>query len=166
MKSLLRWYELAMDRVFDHLGSPLLFALRLYVGWQFFTGGKEKLETLDRFTLFLEHLGIAAPQLNAPFVASLECIGGLLLMVGLASRLIAIPLSIDMIVAYLTADHEAVMNAFKEPDMFIAATPFIFLLVSLLVLAFGPGYFSIDHWIGALRKKRRLLAAAVAPQIA
>ena len=47
---------------------------------------------------------LPAPGLNAAFVSSLELVGGILLVVGLASRLIAVPLVINMLVAYLTAD--------------------------------------------------------------
>jgi uncharacterized membrane protein YphA (DoxX/SURF4 family) len=42
--------------------------------------------------------------LNAHFIAILECVGGILLILGLASRLIALPLLIDMIMAYVIAD--------------------------------------------------------------
>ncbi len=138
-----RWHDLAV-RGFDRLQSPLLLALRLYIGWQFFQSGRGKLQHLDRFTEFLTQLGVPAPGLNAPFVALLECVGGLLLLVGLASRLIAIPLTINMIVAFMTADREALVHVFSNPDAFTAATPFLYLLVCLLVLAFGPGLFSID----------------------
>ena len=59
-----------------------------------------------------------------------------------------------MIVAYVTADREAVLHIFSKPDDFTAATPFLFLLVSVIVLAFGPGVFSLDALIGRMRRKR------------
>ena len=88
-------------------------------------------------------------------MATLECVGGLLLLLGLAARLIAIPLTINFTVAYLTADHEAVVNFFKDQDAFTSAAPFLFLLVSLIVLAFGPGLFSLDEVIRRLFLRRR-----------
>lgn len=151
---LVRCYDLAMTHGFDKLRSPLLLVLRLMFGWQLFQTGKGKLENIDRFTDFLTHLHVPMPHANAYFVASLECVGGLLLLVGLASRLISIPLTINFIVAYLTADHEAVVNFFKDQDAFTSAAPFLFLLVSLIVLAFGPGFFSIDEVIGRMRRRR------------
>ena len=150
---LVHWYDLAMTRGFDKLRSPLLLVLRLMFGWELFQTGKGKLENIDRFIGFLTHLHIPMPVANAYFVASLECVGGLLLLVGLASRLIAIPLTINFIVAYLTADHESVVNFFKDQDAFTSAAPFLYLLVSLIVLAFGPGIFSLDELIG--RRRRR-----------
>jgi len=44
-----------------------------------------------------------------------------------------------MAVAYLTADFEAVSNIFSNPDKFVKADPFPFLLTALIVLVFGPG---------------------------
>ncbi len=150
---LVRWYDLAMTKGFDKLRSPLLLVLRLMFGWELFLTGKGKLQHIDRFIDFLTHLNIPMPAANAYFVASLECAGGLLLLIGLASRLIAIPLTINFIVAYLTADHEAVVNFFKDQDAFTSAAPFLYLLVSLIVLAFGPGFFSIDELIRRRRRK-------------
>ena len=156
------WYELVMTRGFDRLRSPLLLVLRAYIGYQFFIAGLGKLKNLQQFQDVLTNLGVPAPALNAPFVASLECFGGLLLLVGLASRLIAIPLAINMIVAYVTADHEALVNVFNNPDGFIAATPFLFLLVSLIVLAFGPGIVSVDALLERFVFRRDAVTAAMA----
>jgi putative oxidoreductase len=151
-RTLERWYDLAMTRVFDRLRSPLLLALRLIFGWGLFQTGKGKLETIDRFADFLAHLHIPIPHASAWFVASLECVGGLLLLLGLAARLIAIPLTISFVVAFMTADHEAVVNFFKDQEAFTNAAPFLYLLVSLIVLAFGPGIFSIDEVIRRMRR--------------
>jgi uncharacterized membrane protein YphA (DoxX/SURF4 family) len=49
-----------------------------------------------------------------------------------------------MIVAYLTADFETVSGIFSDPDKFVKADPFPFLLTALIVFAFGPGRFSVD----------------------
>jgi len=85
--------------------------------------------------------------LNAYFVSALEFGGGLLLILGLGSRLIALPLVIDMIVAYITADREALFSIFSNPDKFSAAAPFTFLIASLIVLIFGPGKASVDAFL-------------------
>ncbi len=50
----------------------------------------------------------------------------------------------SMFVAYWTADHEALTNMFSDPDKFVQAAPFPFLLTALIVLAFGPGLLSVD----------------------
>ena len=53
-----------------------------------------------------------------------------------------------MLVAYLTAENEALHAFFSDPDKFVSATPFQFMFAALLVLIFGPGAFSLDRWIG------------------
>lgn len=155
MATLRTWYDRVM-RGFDWLRSPLLLVLRLMFGYQLYITGKGKLENIDRFVGYLTHLGIPMPAFNAHFVATIECVGGLLLMLGLAARLMCIPLTINFVVAYLTADHDAVVNFFKDQDAFTNAAPFLFLLTALIVLAFGPGKLSIDAFIRWLvtRKKK------------
>ena len=87
-----------------------------------------------------------------------ETFGSLLLIAGLASRLTAIPITVVMAVAYLTADLEAVTGIFSDPDKFVKADPFPYLVTALIVLVFGLGKFSIDaliKWgIGAARQSQ------------
>ncbi len=138
----------------SYLSHPFLLAVRLYWGWSFFQTGKGKLMTHDDVTAFFTTLGIPLPGLNAWMAGATECFGGLLLLVGLASRLTAIPLIITMIVAYLTADPEVVRNIFSEPDKFTGADPFLFLLASLTIFIFGPGAISLDQLIAWLAGRK------------
>jgi putative oxidoreductase len=128
----------------NFLQSPLLLALRIYFFWQLFLAGKGKLTDIGKVIGFFTTLGIPAPQVNAYFVSSLECFGGLLLIIGLASRPLALMVAISMCVAYLTADADAVKGIFSDPDKFVQAAPFPYLLTALIVLAFGPGLISVD----------------------
>jgi putative oxidoreductase len=130
------------------LQCPFLLAIRLYWGWQFFQTGRGKLGNIEHVTQFFQSLHIPMPEANAWVVAIMECFGGLLLMVGLGSRLVAFALAFDMVIAYLTADAEAVKSIFSDPDKFVQAAPFPFLLMTLIVLAFGPGKISLDWLIG------------------
>ncbi|MEO6785664.1 MAG: DoxX family protein [Chthoniobacteraceae bacterium] len=127
------------------LQSPLLLVMRLWWGWSFFLTGKGKLMHHADVADFFQTLGIPLPGLNAWVAGGVECVGGLCLLAGFASRLMAIPLSITMIVAYLTAENAALKSIFSDPDKFTGADPFLFLLTALLVLAFGPGAFSVDR---------------------
>jgi uncharacterized membrane protein YphA (DoxX/SURF4 family) len=76
--------------------------LRLMVGSVFFWEGLLKFvyanQGVGRFT----KLGMPIPELLAPAIAYLEIGGGLLLMVGLATRWIALPFIIEMVVAILS----------------------------------------------------------------
>lgn len=131
----------------DRLRSPLLLLVRLYWGWQFMQTGWAKLNNLERITQFFASLGLPAPGPTAALVATLEFAGGFLLLVGLFSRLIAIPLTVEMIVAYLTANREALSYIISDPGKFYGADPYTFLFASLLILVFGPGQFSVDRFL-------------------
>ena len=126
------------------LESPFLLVVRLYWGWQFMQTGWGKLGDLGKVTGYFTSLGIPAPALNADFISALEFAGGILLAIGLGSRLIAFLLAADMAVAYYVGDHDALLSFFSDPDKFYAAAPYTFLVASLIVLIFGPGKFALD----------------------
>ena len=106
-------------------------------------------------TDFFTSLGIPFPHFNAMMAGATECVGGLLLLVGLGSRLVSIPLSVTMLVAYATAHRDALLGVFSDPDTFLQQEPFLFLLTALVVLAFGPGLLSLDTLIERWLERRR-----------
>jgi putative oxidoreductase len=143
MKSLLSLHRRIVAAL-NTLQSPLLLAVRLYWGFQLAQTGWGKFHNLPKITAFFASLNIPLPGVNAPFIAGLEFFGGVLLMVGLFSRPVAFLMTCNMLVAYITADREALFSIFSDPDKFTAAAPYVFLFASLLVLVFGPGYLSLD----------------------
>ncbi len=130
------------------LQSAFLLAVRLYWGWQFFQTGKGKLMDLSKPTQFFASLGIPFPHAQALLAGATECFGGLLLLVGLCSRLISIPLMILLSVAYYTAASEKLRAIFSDPDKFFSADEFLFLFAVVLVFVFGPGRLALDALIG------------------
>src|SRR5260370_19620589 len=130
-----KYYRLLI-RVSSGLQSPFLLAVRLYWGWQFVQTGWGKLTDIGKVVQFFTDLGIPAPALNAYFVSALEFGGGMLLILGLGSRLIALPLAVDMIFVYIPADREALLSFFSNPDKFTAAAPYTFFVSSLILLIF------------------------------
>jgi putative oxidoreductase len=124
--------------------SVFLLIIRLYWGWQFCSTGFGKLSHIGKIISFFLSLGIPFPEANAYLAGTTECLGGFLLFLGLGSRVVAIPLIFTMIVAYGTADREAVQSIFSDPDKFTSADPFLFLLTAVIVLLFGPGKISVD----------------------
>lgn len=137
-----------LDAIANFLQSPLLLAIRLYWGWSFAQTGWGKLTHLEKTTAFFTDLGLPLPKVNAIMAGATECGGGVLLALGLFARPASIPLIFTMLVAYWTADREALMAITSDPDKFLSAAPFLFLLASLIVLAFGPGKLSLDALIG------------------
>jgi putative oxidoreductase len=149
-----RAYELLVTGT-NFLQSPLLLALRVYFFWQLFLTGKGKLSNIGKVSEFFTSLSIPLPTLNAYFIGSLECFGSLLLIIGLASRPLALLIVISMSVAYLAADFEAVSSIFNDPDKFVKGDPFPFLFTALIVLVFGPGLFSIDALLKRILRRRQ-----------
>ena len=141
-----------LNNLAEGMQSPFLLLVRLYWGWQFIETGWGKVNNIGKVVEFFTTLGIPAPALNAHFIAGLELIGGILLVLGLAARPIGLLLTSNMLVAYATADREALFSIFREPDKFYAAAPYTFLIASLIVLIFGAGKFSLDSWIVSRRK--------------
>lgn len=135
------------------LDSPFLLLVRLYWGWQFMQSGWGKLHNLSHVRDFFSSLGIPAPGLMAPAIASLEFFGGILLIIGLASRLTGFLLACNMFVAYVTSEREALGSIFNDPGKFYNADPFTFLFASLIVLIFGAGFFSLDYFFTHRRKR-------------
>ena len=99
---------------------------------------------LDRTAGFFQSLNIPHPHLNAVMAGCTECFGGLCLLLGLGSRILTIPLIFTMSIAYLTAESDALHAFFSDPDKFVSAAPFEFMLAAIIVLVFGPGKFSLD----------------------
>ena len=137
-----------LDNVADFLQSPLLLVIRLYWGWQFAQTGWGKLMNLERTAGFFESLDIPLPRANAIMAGAVECGGGVLLALGLFARPAAVPLIFTMLVAYWTADRDALNAILSDSDKFVTAAPFLFLLASVIVLAFGPGKLSLDALFG------------------
>jgi putative oxidoreductase len=128
----------------DYLRSPFLLAVRLYWGWQLVQSGWGKLHNLERVTEFFTSLNMPMPAQMAVIISCVELFGGILLAVGLLSRLTALVLTVNMIMAYVIADREALQSFFSDPDKFYAAAPYVFLIASLIILIFGPGKLSLD----------------------
>ena len=128
--------------------SPFLLLVRLYWGWQLIESGWGKLHHLDKVTEFFGSLNLPMPAETALAISSLEFFGGIFLAIGLLSRLTALVLTINMVMAYITADREALFSIFSDPDKFYAAAPYTFLIASLVILIFGPGKIAVDSFIG------------------
>ena len=127
--------------------------VRAALGVEFFGSGLGKLGKLSGFIQYFRSLGIPAPEIQAPFVATTELVCGTLLIIGLLTRPAAVMLCGVMAVAIVLA---------AAPEKHIAATwhglldflylPEVLLLLLLgwLVLA-GPGRASLDAWLARRR---------------
>jgi putative oxidoreductase len=133
---------------------PLL--TRLVLGQAFFLTGSGKLANFDRTVGFFTDLGIPFPALNAAFVSRLEFYGGLLLVAGLATRLVAVGLASTMVVALATADKESFIAALKGTGEqgLTDVTPFVYLLFLAWLVMHGAGPVSLDALLLKAWKRR------------
>jgi putative oxidoreductase len=119
--------------------------IRLMVGWVFLSEGIQKFlfpEALGvgRFV----KIGIPAPHLLAPFVGVVEIVCGSLLILGLLTRLAAIPLLIDISVAIITTKIPMLAKSGFWATMHEARTDYCMWLGSLFLLIVGAGSLSWD----------------------
>jgi putative oxidoreductase len=126
-------------------------AVRIVVGWVFLWTGWQKLHFLPRMVENFREWGIPIPEILTPFASGMEFVGGLLLLLGLFTRLVSIPMMIIMLVAIASAKWDDVdslqtLLGFEEISYFV--------MFGYLGVA-GPGPVSLDHLIlRALRKDR------------
>ena len=137
------WHDKFFHLV-SYLQSPFLLFVRLYWGIQLMQSGWGKLHNLDKVTDYFTTLNLPMPGKMAVFISCVELFGGLFLALGLLSRLASLVLTINLIMAYVIGDREALLSIFSDPDKFTAAAPYVFLIASIIVLLFGPGFFSLD----------------------
>ncbi len=122
-----------------------LAVLRIVTGVVVAMHGYQKFFTMGipGVTGFFTQLGAPLPHVSAIVVASLELFGGVALVLGLLTRLLAIPLAIDMLVAIILFHSK---HGFFVPQGIEFVT---MLMASCIALGFaGPGALSIDRILG------------------
>jgi putative oxidoreductase len=134
--------------------SPLL--ARIVTGVVFTHSGWGKLHNLDPVTQFFASLGIPHPELQAPFVASIELGCGALVLAGLATRLAAIPLVGTMAVALATA----LASEITDANALFGLSEFLYIALLLQLVLGGAGALSIDRFVAAFLDARPAPARA------
>lgn len=113
---------------------------RVTIGFIFIQSGWGKLHHLDKVVAFFASLGIPAPQLQAPFVAGVEFVCGTLVLLGLLTRIAAVPLIGTMVVAILTAKLKDVADL----GDFFSLSEYLFIALLVWLIVKGAGAFSLD----------------------
>jgi putative oxidoreductase len=121
--------------------APLL--ARLTVGFAFAESGWGKVHNLETVAAYFAELGIPAPAFQATFVSYVELICGSLVLLGLGTRLAAVPLIGTMVVALVTAKASDIAGF---SDLIGTIELCYAVLCAWLALA-GAGAASIDHII-------------------
>ena len=121
--------------------APLV--ARLVVGEIFMTAGWGKLQNLDAMIENFTRWGIPFPQFLTPFTSGAEFVCGILLMLGLFTRISAGILGVIMIVAIksvLWADVDSL-------DTLLGFSETAYLAIFFWLAVAGAGKISIDHWL-------------------
>lgn len=122
--------------------------IRLMVGAVFLAEGIQKFLFPDALGVgrFIK-IGLPHPEILAPFMGWVEIICGSLVLLGLLTRLAAVPLIIDMIVAILTTKIPMLFKKGIWAMVHEARTDWSMLLGSLFLLMVGAGAWSLDAWL-------------------
>ena len=136
-----------LAKMLGHRSSWVPLILRIGVGLTFFFSGLPKLTNIGGTVGFFTTLGIPVPGVTAPFIGILECIGGLLVLFGIGTRLISLLLIGDMIVAILAArlgGQQGLLTLGLPNGWSSVRTEFMLLLASLSLVLMGPGAPSVE----------------------
>ena len=151
MEATIKYLITGPARILNSLRWDLfLILMRFYVGYQFWKAGMLKLNSWDS-TLFLFEHEYRVPLLSPYLAALLGTVGELLfplmLFVGLAGRLGALGLSVVNVVAVIAYAHVIFSPGFENT----VNDHWLWGLMLLAVMVFGPGKLSLDHLINRAR---------------
>jgi putative oxidoreductase len=127
--------------------GPLL--ARLVIGIVFALSGFKKLGDISGTAAYFDHLGIPFAQFQAPFVAVVESLGSIAVLLGLGVRLVSPVFIIIMIVALSTAKSQVLQTMMS----FLGSINFLFIVLLVWLSVDGAGRISLDHFLKSKKGK-------------
>ena len=147
MNNILSSGRMILDKVasWGQFLPPLL--TRAAMGYGFYATGKGKLAHLDRVGQWFDSLGIPFPEAHAWAIGHLEYYGGILLLVGVLTRLVSLLLAGTMVGALLTADKTEFLSSWtpQGESLPVDLAAFVYLVFLSWLIFHGPGRVSIDQ---------------------
>jgi len=145
-----------LNRLLVTTAPRAVILVRLLTGSVFLSEGIQKfLYPVELGAGRFAKLGIPVPEVMAPFVGVIEIICGALLILGLLTRLAAIPLIIDISVAIATTKIPMLVHKGFWAAAHEARTEWCMLLGSLCLLFIGGGGWSLDARLARGNQRRR-----------
>lgn len=140
-------------KIIDTDGSKTTIIVRMIVGAVFLSEGIQKflfpvLRGAGRF----EKIGLPSPEFLGSFVGAFEIVCGMLILLGLFTRLASIPLVAIMLVAIATTKSTVLAEKGFWEMMHGSRTDWSMLLGSIFLIIKGSGYWSVDF---SLLQKRK-----------
>lgn len=134
----------------DHDKTTII--IRLIVGAVFLSEGMQKfLFPAIRGAGRFEKIGLPSPEFLGSFVGTFEILCGVLILLGLLTRLSSIPLIIIMLVAIATTKAEVLADKGFWEMMHGSRTDWSMLLGSIFLLIKGGGYWSLDYKLNKIK---------------
>jgi len=143
-----------LETIFSPYSDWGLLILRLAMGIIFLVHGWPKLNPNSPmkgpagFGGFLKQMGVPLPTFFGWFVALLETVGAILLVLGLGTRILAILFAINMLVAIFVAKRRVMKVGFTAQQATGWEFDFALLAISLALLFTGAGSIALDPIIG------------------
>lgn len=125
-----------------------LLLIRILTGTVFISEGIQKFLSPDTLGVgrFIK-IGLPAPEFLGYFVPSFEIACGLLVLLGLFTRLASVPLLIIMIVAIASTKIPILINEGFWKMAHEARTDWAMLICSVILLLIGAGKYSLDSYL-------------------
>jgi len=140
-------YQKFSHKVENLKDLPLLF-FRLILAYGFYSPAINKVKNFNSIAEWFESMNYPAPLLSAYLAGITETLGVILLILGLGTRFISIPLMIVMLVAIFTVH---IGNGFAAGDNGFEIPLYYFLMLFSLMV-FGSGKIGLDYLIRSIRK--------------
>lgn len=145
-----------LQKIISTNNSSTTIIIRIMVGIVFLSEGIQKIifpaiRGAGRF----EKIGLPSPEFLGTFVGTFEIVCGILLLLGLLTRLASLPLIIIMLVAIVTTKVDILTNDGFWEMMHASRTDWAMLLGSFFLILKGSGRFSLDWFI--LNRKNKSL---------
>lgn len=135
-----------LQKIIQTDNSKTTLIIRLMVGAVFLSEGIQKFLFPGELGVgrFIK-IGIPMPEFFAPFVGGVEIFCGTFILLGLTTRLMSMPLIIDMVVAIISTKIPVLIEDGLWSMAHEARTDWSMLLANIFLLIKGSGNFSIDH---------------------
>ena len=140
MKTIVWWLVDLPERLSQPFQALAPLVARITVGWVFMWAGWGKLNNLPQVTENFIGWGIPFPYFMTPFVSMVEFGGGLLLLLGLFTRVAAAPLVIVMIVAIISAKWDQIDSL----ETLLGFEEVAYMALFFWLSVAGPGPLSLD----------------------
>jgi putative oxidoreductase len=138
MTKIARWFDLL-----ERAQWLAVLLVRASVGYMFAASGWGKLHKIGELVHYFESLGIPAASVQAPFVATLELVGGVALFLGLGTRVFGALLAGTMAVALVTAFLPDPKN--RDPANLFYLAEWLLIVILVWLTFAGPGKVSLDR---------------------